>query len=268
MTLPEYLADAARELTRRSQAIRRDFAPHRLSAGENRQDLVADLLSDIFPKRFGVGTGLVFSSGGEFSNQADLLVVDELNNAPLYPDSTSQLWPVEAVYALIEVKTHLSPSDIEDAVAKGRRFKSLSRDFQDRPHLVPQIDHSLFVIWAFEAPGAETVKQNLTDALALVPVYEQPDLVVAPDRLVVQAGQYREIARLGQPNSEHRRALESRYGSDLSGLPDEALQVFDLGEHALMAWYVWCDSWLRSAGPRAANPLSYLTPGREWGRQV
>lgn len=48
---------------------------------------------------------MVISHEGLFSNQADLVVVDALNNSPLYGTSRNQLWPVEAVYSLLEVKT-------------------------------------------------------------------------------------------------------------------------------------------------------------------
>jgi hypothetical protein len=37
--LPDYLADVGRDMAAKSAAIRRDFATHRLSAGENREDV-------------------------------------------------------------------------------------------------------------------------------------------------------------------------------------------------------------------------------------
>ena len=269
MVFPDYLGDVAQEMARKSEAIRRDFGRHRQSAGDNREDLVGDLLRGILPKRFGISTGLIFSGTGMFSNQADLIVVDELNNAPLYPDKSNQLWPVEAVYALIEVKTHLNPSDIDDSVRKGRNFKSLTRRFSDdHESQSRKIDDSLFIIWAFESPEAVTVKKNLTEALSTVPVDEQPDFIIVPDRLVVQAGQYRRVARLGQPNSEYRRNLEAQHGQDLSSMLGQHAEVYDLRENSLMAWYVWCDSWLRRAGPRVTNPLSYLPSGKQWGTVV
>ena len=97
---PDYLADVARELQSKSTTIRRDFATHRPTAGTHREDLVAAFLRTHLPKRFGITTGLVISPDGEFSNQADLLIVDHMNNAPLHGGSSAELWPVEAVYAL------------------------------------------------------------------------------------------------------------------------------------------------------------------------
>ena len=58
MVLPEYLSDVAKDMRTKSAAIRRDFAPHHLSAGENREDLVADFLTNHLPRRFGVNSGI------------------------------------------------------------------------------------------------------------------------------------------------------------------------------------------------------------------
>lgn len=45
MVLPDYLADVAKAMSAKSAAIRRDFAKHRLSAGENHEKLVEDFLA-------------------------------------------------------------------------------------------------------------------------------------------------------------------------------------------------------------------------------
>lgn len=267
MILPEYLSDVARDMRAKSAAIRRDFASHRPSAGENREDLVADFLTNHLPRRFGVSTGMVISHDGAFSNQADLVVVDEQNNAPLYAATRNKLWPVEAVYSLIEVKTTLGPGDISDAVAKGRKFKTLQRRYCEAGQ-VQGITDSLFVIWAFESANSSTVKTNLTAALAGVPRSEQPDLIVVPDRIVARAGTYLELSKLGQANSQHRAQLHAQYGSNLNALIPEPAEVYDLGENVLLAWYIWFDSWLRQAGSRLTDPVAYLPPDQVFGRVV
>jgi uncharacterized protein DUF6602 len=267
MILPEYLSDVARDMRAKSAAIRRDFASHRLSAGENREDLVSEFLVNHLPRKFGVSSGMVISHDGLFSNQADLVVVDEQNNAPLYAAARNKLWPVEAVYALIEVKTTLHPADLEDAIAKGRKFKALKRRFCEAGQ-VQRIADSLFVIWAFDSAATATVKANLVVALAGIPRSEQPDLIVVPDRFVARAGSYLEIARLGQANSPHRAQLHAQHGSNLEPLFPEPAEVGELGENALMAWYVWFDSWLRQAGSRLTDPLAYLPPDQTYGRVV
>lgn len=257
--LADYLTDVAREMRAQSAAIRRDFATHRPSAGDNREDLVEAFLANHLPKKFGVSTGLVISSEGVFSNQADLVIVDDQNNAPLYPTTRNKLWPVEAVAAFIEVKTNLNPSEISDAVMKARRFKSLRRVFCNAGQS-QRITESLFVLWSFDAPSVDTFKANLTSSLAGVPVSEQPDLVIVPDRFVARSGTYLELSKIGQKNSPYRTELVAKHGIDLSALIPGSNEVAELGENALLAGYVWLDSWLRQAGSRLVDPTVYLPP--------
>ena len=267
MILPEYLSDVTRDMRAKSAAIRRDFASHRLSAGENREDLVAEFLVNHLPRRFGVSSGMVISHDGVVSNQADLVVVDEQNNAPLYAATRNKLWPVEAVYALIEVKTTLHPGELADAIAKGRRFKALKRRFCEAGQ-VQRIADSLFVIWAFDSAASSTVKANLLAALEGIPRSEQPDLIVVPDRLVARAGSYLEISKLGQATSPYRAQLHAQHGPNLESLFPEPVEVGELGENALLAWYVWFDSWLRQAGSRLTDPVAYLPPEQVFGHVI
>ena len=268
MTLPNYMSDAAAEMAQKSLSIRRDFAHHRLTAGQLREGTVGKFLVGHLPERFGVKTGFAMSADGVFSNGADLLIVDKLNNAPVYPGSAKELWPVESIYALVEVKTGLSPSDLCDAVEKGRRFKTLRRGFIDSKFQSRFIEDSLFVIWGFGCPNSSTFKENLSNALKNVPVKEQPDLVIVPQRLVAKSGKYLQLTKLGQSNSAFRRELEVKYEQDLSALIPEPVEVFDLKANSLMAWYVWFDSWLRQAGARFTDPLEYLPADRIWGEKV
>ena len=268
MTLPEYMADIAREMADKSESIRRDFAHHHPSAGEHREDLVRDFLQGHLPKRFEVSSGFAISIKDMFSSEADLLVVDHQNNAPLYRNNRKCLWPIESIYALVEVKTSLNLTDLKDAISKGRKFKSLQRQFCDVPNPPQRIDDSLFVIWAFKAPCATTLKSNLMEQLSDVPVNEQPDFIIVPNRLVVQSGSYMELAKLGQPNSNYRRKLESRCGQELSGILPEPVQVDECKENSLFVWYTWFDSWLRRAGDRFTDPILYLPPDKVWGRRV
>jgi hypothetical protein len=267
MTLPEYLSDVAREMRAKSAGIRRDFASHHPSAGENREHLVADFLDSHLPKKFGVSSGLIISHEGLFSNQADLVIVDQINNAPLYGTTRNKLWPIEAVYALVEVKTSLTPSNISDAVEKGRRFKTLPRRFCQSGQVQLTTD-SLFVIWAFDAPSPEKTKDNLTESFTKLHRAEQPDLIVVPDSLVAQAGNYLELVRLGMPGSQYRQELEVKNGKNLKALLPEVVEVSNCGENALLAWYIWFDSWLRHAGVRLTDPLAYLPPSAEFGHKV
>ena len=267
MTFDEYMRDVVEEMTRKSAALRRDYAQHRPSAGINREDIVANFLRNHLPERFGVSTGLIISHDGMFSNEADLVVFDKPNNSPLYPDVQKKLWPVEALYALIEVKIQLNPRDLTDAISKFRTFKKLQRRFR---HVrgSQSITDSLAILWSFDSSSPETLKTNLTSALENIPSVERPDLVVVPGKLVAKSGSYLETSKLGQPNSPHRNSLVARHGNDLSSLLPDAVEVDDLGDNSLMAWYVWFDSWLRQAGVRFPDPIEYLPRDMIWGERV
>ena len=97
MSLHKYFSQVADELKRKSDKVRTGFSEHRPSAGDNREAIVADFLREHLPKAFGVSTGMVLSKSGEYSAQADVLIVDQLWNSPLYPTSPETIWLVEAV---------------------------------------------------------------------------------------------------------------------------------------------------------------------------
>lgn len=119
---------------------------------------------------------------------------------------------------------------------------------------------SLFVIWGFDCPAPETLKENVIAELSGVPGHEQPDFIVVPDRVLIACGSYLELSRFGQPGSVHSAQLHQE--SDLSALLPPAL-VMDLGENALLAWYLWFDSWLR-----LTTPTAYLPVDRIYGQSV
>jgi len=185
----------------------------------------------------------------------------------LYGVARHRLWPVEAVYAVVEVKTSLDPSNIQDAIEKCRRFKSMPRRFCEAGRNQRTTD-SLFVIWAFDCPAPATIKANLLGAIEGVPRVEQPDLIVVPDKIVAQSGVYLETVRLGQPGSQYRQALELLGQNAFEQLLPEAIEVMDLGSNSLLAWFTWFDSWLRQAGDRLVDPISYLPPDAVFGRKV
>jgi hypothetical protein len=186
LTVDQYFTEIAEELKRQSDGIRSSFSTHALSAGENREDLVADFLRNYLPRAFGIDTGLILSSEGQFSNQADLVIVDQFYNAPLYPNHSNKIWLVESVYAMIEVKTTLNPDTIRDSISKCIRFKRLKRNFQALPDK-QKITESLFVLWAFNGPSNQTIKQNITDVLKNVEVDDHPDFILIPNRTLITA---------------------------------------------------------------------------------
>jgi hypothetical protein len=252
MSIPEYFKNISKKLNSDSDEIRTFFASHRPSAGANREGLIADFLKRHLPSRYEVSHGLVLSSEGEFSNQADIVICDKLNNAPLFSDRVEPIWLVEAIYSLIEVKTTLSPSVLDDCVSKCKRFKSLKRQQTDS-----KIKDSLFVVWAFEGPSPETFRDTIIDKYHDLPLEETPDLIIVPGKYVCISGEYRALTRLGQPGSPHRQQLELQ-PELMQQKNGRGFEIAVLNEHSLLASMVWLSSWLHQTGDRYASLIPYL----------
>ena len=260
--LPEYLKDISREMLNEHELIRKNFSLHHLSAGQNREDILADFLSKHLPSSFGVDTGLILAHTGEFSKEADLVIYDKMYNACLHPDKTKKIFLTESVYNLIEVKTQLNPRDIADAVEKCQRFKTLPREFADFP--APRIKGSIFTLWAFDSPEPETVKKNLCSALDGISVEESPDFVIVPGKFVVSGGSYRSLYKFGQPDTKFRQSLNPEQRSEIT---KNMIEFFCLND-SLFVWYIWMCSWLRHAGNRCPDLISHVDRKKNWGHMV
>ena len=265
--LHNYFAEVSEEIQRKSQRIRTDFVTHKPSAGSNREAIVADFLREYLPHAFGIGTGLIVAKNGKFSDQADLVLVDQLSNAPLYGSSPESIWLVESVFALFEVKTQLTPTTINDAVEKCVKFKSLPRAYGDSFGR-QKIAESLFVLWGFDAPTPATLKKNLLEAFTDVPSALRPDFVVVPGHSLTYSGSYLELTILGSPSSDHRRQLLAQGQTLDSYLPPDGLSMLATNNNTILAWLIWVISWLSGAGPRRVNLLNYVPEDHVWGEAV
>lgn len=264
--LRDYYANMAAQMQAASNGLAQHFATHRPSSGANKEKIVADFLSKHLPSKFGIETGLLITSNGEFSNQADVIIVDHSYNAPLYGSYDSRLWPVESAFALVEVKSNLSPKELSDSVKKCVKFKKLERKFGD-PTL-PRISESLFVIFGFSSAEPKRLKTNIEAAIKDVPPEERPDLIIVLNKVVACCGQYLELTKLGQATSPYRTALMIQQGGpDLSSLLSN-VEVLSLGENSLLVGLIYLDSWLRHAGSRQFDPINYLPLDMVFGQLV
>ncbi len=80
------------------------------------------------PEKFGLGTGFIVSGGDSISEsrQCDIIIYDRANNVPFYASDAWQIFPIEMVYGVIEVKTTLNKVAIKDAFEKCVRLREMS----------------------------------------------------------------------------------------------------------------------------------------------
>ncbi len=83
--------------------------PHRGERGKNDELRLRDFLQRVLPRRFSVGSGFLVCSDppSKAGPQTDLIIYDNLHNSPLCPEIASEVYPIEMVYATIEVKGSL-----------------------------------------------------------------------------------------------------------------------------------------------------------------
>jgi hypothetical protein len=265
--LNDYFSEITGEMQRKSERIRQDFATHKLSAGTNREGIVGNFLGEYLQGAFGIGTGLVFASNGRFSDQADLVLVDRLSNAPLYPGSPESIWLVEAVLALFEVKTLLTPTTIADAVGKCAKFKALPRKFGDSFGR-QKLAYSLFVLWAFEAPEHSTLKTNLVAAMHDIPLRLRPDFIVVPGHSVTRSGSYLRLSTVGSPGDLSAQEWDMSDRAEERVLAPNQMRMLNTGKDTLLAWLYWMQSWLNAAGPRRPELPAYVPSDHVWGTEV
>jgi hypothetical protein len=263
----DYFASISRELQHQSERVRESFKTHRPTVGANREALIEKLFEGHLPKAFGTGTGLISAREGILSNQADLVIYDQLFNTPFHSDLPQRIFVVESIYSLIEVKSTLTPAELTDSIKKGRRFKSMRRHYSEVA--APQIEESLFIIFAFDAAQPTTLRDTIALALQEVPTTERPDFIVVANSLVATAGSYLELTKLGQPNSPYRAAIMQRpRDPSLDTVMARGFSISVLGEHTLTAFFIWLTSWLLRAGHRTAELQSYLPRDMSFGYTI
>jgi hypothetical protein len=103
--------------------------PHTGLVGSENERAIADVIRDFLPPRFGVEVNaLVIDRFGKVSKQADIVIYDAER-----PSFFRKVYPVETVYAVIEVKTSMSSSEAKAAL---ENLSSVS-ELEFRPALTP-----------------------------------------------------------------------------------------------------------------------------------
>jgi hypothetical protein len=107
-----YSSGFASDLKAQSEQLGRLIA-HGPTVGTGREELLRALLERHVPGRYHVATGFVDG----FKPQFDILIYDQIDFAPIFRSGNLVVAPPEAVRALIEVKSTLDASNIDDALA-------------------------------------------------------------------------------------------------------------------------------------------------------
>jgi hypothetical protein len=101
---------------------------HKGEKGKQREDGYAAFLREYLPDRYGVASGEVIPyTGSAPSPQCDVIIYDRMSFPVIGKYSTVQQVPLEAVFAVTEVKSCIDKAAIEDAQAKFDAIRKLPR---------------------------------------------------------------------------------------------------------------------------------------------
>jgi len=96
--------------------------------GELRVESIRNFLDSLLPARYSVGVGEVIDSHGGHTHEQDVVVYDNVSCSVFgWQNSPLHLFPIESVYAIIEVKSVLN--DPTEAIEQATRAKELKSQY-------------------------------------------------------------------------------------------------------------------------------------------
>lgn len=103
--------------------------PHYGERGRNDEQRVSRLLEQVLPRRYSMGTGFIISSHPDLpaSPQIDIVIHDELDNSPLFRELAANVYPIESIYATVEVKADLAPSELRRATTANATIRQMAK---------------------------------------------------------------------------------------------------------------------------------------------
>lgn len=110
--------------------------PHLGERGRIAEEIIRGVLHRTLPKRFSIGTGVLISAAGETSFQTDIVIFDNFHNSPLLSEFGVGVYPVEIVYATIEVKSRLTKNELKKSLAAIRKIRRLG---SSKHYVVPTV---------------------------------------------------------------------------------------------------------------------------------
>lgn len=113
--LTKYYEGVTQQLRAEVELMNELITMHNGLKGTGNENALRELLTKFLPKRFGIDTGMVIDRTGQVSKQIDVIIYDCLEYPSLYTLGGIHLFPVDNVYATIEVKTTLDAGAAREA---------------------------------------------------------------------------------------------------------------------------------------------------------
>lgn len=101
--------------------------PHDPTMGAVNEAHFIELLTRYLPTRYSIDSGIILDSEGKTSDQIDVVIYDHTYTPTLLDQHHHHFIPVEAVYAIFEVKPEINKGKLEYAADKANSVRKLVR---------------------------------------------------------------------------------------------------------------------------------------------
>ena len=158
-----------------SQFLLTKGGKHRLSMGEKREEIVKGFLRENLPETYGVTQGEIFDTTGEVSNQCDVIIYNSA--MPAFRSPSLNLFPVDSVFGVCQVKSSLDKTRLKEAVENIQSVKKMKLK-QPTAYFGKFNDTVYCVLFAFDG-RIGTMRKNLLETYTdlNVPKEEQIDFI-------------------------------------------------------------------------------------------
>jgi hypothetical protein len=95
--------------------------------GASKEEKFREFLRKYFPRNLDVSKGQIIDSNGNISREIDVIVSDAFKTPIFYDVGGNRIIPVECVYSVIEVKSYLDTSAIEEIYQNMFSVRNLSK---------------------------------------------------------------------------------------------------------------------------------------------
>lgn len=158
---------------------------HHGNRGDYREDVLAKFLKEgKIPKQYNIGSGEIISRYSESSKQMDLIIYDSLKSIQFVSSESVQIYPIESIYGVIEVKSKLSKTKLIESLENIKSIKSMSSHTQISKKLGQADLHystnpPFGIIFAYGLSGnsLDSLKDNLSEWMKQNPPRVWPNMI-------------------------------------------------------------------------------------------
>ena len=204
---------------------------HAGEKGLRSEGALKEFLARLLPPKYGVSRGEVVAATGEVSKQMDIVIYDAHHSPLLEECEASRVFAAESVYAVMEVKPHLHPALVAEAVRNVGSAKVLDRSCIVEEHGGHRILHGprrnppIFgAVFAFDGGDMEALGAQLHKVQSRLARDVWVDCVCVLDKAV-----FYHFRPLGEEADQWQPAFIGR---------NTLLGYWDAGEDALLLFYL------------------------------